>query len=187
MNKIISENAGLIKKLAILFVSLVVVDQITKILAQKYLENSAGIVIIPNVISLYFLRNEINHLYQYIVYAIINLVIFPAILVYSFRKEFSKVTVVGLILLWSAIFSNNIIDVFALGYVRDFIQLHGVATGNVADQYRTVGAVVVIIGLFRKEGAKLSAKSMMILISLVILLLILLALFWRYLAKFMAI
>ena len=187
ISKIFSENARQIVSLLVLVSSLIIIDQVTKALAQKYLEHSASIEIIPNFISLHFIRNEITYVHQYIFYFMLSLVVFPAIIFYSIAKKYSKVVIVGLALVWSAILSNNIIDAFLLGYIRDFIKLHGVATGNIADQFRTAGLLVIVVGLLIKDEKKLSSKVIVKLLVSIVVVLALLILFWKYLAKSIAI
>lgn len=187
ISKIFSENAGQIVSLLILVFALIIIDQVTKALAQKYLEHSASIEIVPSFISLHFIRNEITYVYQYIFYLMLCLVVFPAIIFYSIAKKYSKVVLLGLALVWSALISNNIIDAFFLGYIRDFITLHGVATGNIADQFRTAGLLVIVVGLVIKDEKKLSSKVIAKLLISIVIVLALLILFWKYLAKIMAI
>lgn len=182
-SKIFSENTKQIVNLVVLVSSLIIIDQVTKALFQKYLENSTSIVIIPNFISLHFVRNEITYIHQYILYFMLSVIVFPAVIFYSIAEPFSRGIIIGLALLWSAIVSNNIIDAFSLGYIRDFIKLHGVATGNIADQYKTVGLLVIIVGLLSKDEKKLNLKVIVKLLSSIIILLVLLILYWKYLAK----
>ena len=187
ISKIFSENARQIVSLLVLVSSLIIIDQVTKALAQKYLEHSASIEIIPNFISLHFIRNEITYIHQYIFYFMLSFVVLPAIIFYSLAEKYSKVVIIGLTLVWSAILSNNIIDAFLLGYIRDFIKLHGVATGNIADQFRTAGLLVIVVGFIIKDEKKLSSKVVAKLLFTVVILLALLILFWKYLAKSIAI
>lgn len=185
--KIYKENKKLIKNLLLLSLILIIFDQVTKIIAQKYLENSSAIIIVPDVLSLVFVRNVINHFYQYIIYFILTIIVLPVIILQSMDKSYSKLVVIGLTLLWSAVFSNNVVDAFTLGYIRDFINLHGIAVGNVADQYRTIGLLVVIAGLIIKGDKKITPAVVIKVIIILTIALILTALFWRYLAKTMAI
>ena len=187
ISKIFSENAGQIISLLVLVSALIIIDQVAKALAQKYLEHSASIEIIPNFLSLHFIRNEIHYIHQYIFYFILSFVVFPAIIFYSIAETYSKVVISGLALVWSAILSNNIIDAFLLGYIRDFIKLHGVATGNIADQFRTAGLLVIVVGLLIKDEKKLSLKVIVKLLISIVIVLALLILFWKYLAKSIAI
>lgn len=170
-SKIFIENTKQIVSLLVLVSSLIIIDQVTKSLAQKYLENSTSILIIPNFISLHFVRNEITYIHQYILYFILSVIVFPVIIFYSIKKSFSRGIIIGLALLWSAIVSNNIIDALSLGYIRDFIKLHGVATGNIADQYRTIGLLIIIVALIIKDEKKLNSK-------IIVKLLFQLSLFW---------
>lgn len=187
ISKTFSENARQIVSSLVLVSALIIIDQVTKALAQKYLEHSASIEIIPNFLSLHFIRNEIQYIHQYIFYFILSFVVFPAIIFYSIAETYSKVVIIGLALVWSAILSNNIIDAFLLGYIRDFIKLHGVATGNIADQFRTAGLVVIVVGLIIKDQKKLSPKVIAKLLVSIVIVLALLILFWKYLAKSIAI
>lgn len=183
----VKENKKELKNLLLCAFILIVVDQISKITAQAYLENEPDITIIPRFISLHFLRNEITHLYQYIIYFILVLVAFPVIIIQSLGGTYNKFITAGLIILWSAVFSNNIIDVFLLGYVRDFISLHGVAVGNIADQYRNIGALLIIAGLVIQKRKELSARTIIIIILSLLAVSILIIIFWRYLARYIAI
>ncbi len=185
--QIFHEHSALLKRLALLFVVLIIFDQATKYIAQAELEGLPEIILIPGTLGLYFFKNHIDHVYQYIVYIVLNLVVMPPLLIYLINKGTGRIVLTGMVLLWSAIFSNNIIDVFSFGYIRDFINLHGVAVGNVADQYRTLGGILIIAGLVLGDGKKLSRKTAVIASIMIILFLILLMLFWKYLSRFMAI
>lgn len=169
------------------FLPLLLADQITKIIAQAVLEGRSGIPVLKGVLSLYFVRNEILYVHQYLLYFIIALIGFPFLIVYSYAKSYPRLVISGMIILWCAVFSNNIIDVFSLGYIRDFINLQGVAVGNIADQYRNAGFLMIIAGLVIKDDSKVGGRKLFIVIALCILVLILTALFWRYLARYLAI
>lgn len=181
---IIRENSVAIKSYALFFTMLIAFDQVTKLIAQSFLENSASVTLIPDLLKLHFIRNEIQFLHQYVIYGVINLIVMPAVIIYSIDKKYNRLVMFGLLMLWSAVFSNNIIDAFSLGYIRDFIQLHGVATGNVADQYRTIGVVLLITGLFIQENKKVDIRLILKIALTVIIILVLIMLYWRYLARF---
>lgn len=185
--KVYLANRREIKRLLMLSLLLIIFDQTTKIIAQKYLENSTPIIVVPDLLSFYYVRNHISHIHQYIIYFVLVIILFPTIILQSISKSSSKTIIVGLTLLWSAVFSNNIIDAFLLGYIRDFINLHGIAVGNVADQYRNLGMLALVAGLIIKDEKKLTSKTLLKLALVLIMVLILTALFWRYLSKSMAI
>lgn|GEM_PF-1851511 len=185
--KQVKENKEEIKKILILIISLIAIDQITKAVMQNLLENKKQIELIPGLLSLSFIRNEIAHLYQYAFYFILTVTVFPAIIYQSFRQGYQRLVITGLILLWSAIISNNLIDVFMLGYIRDFINLNGVAVGNVADQYRTAGVLFIAAGLIAGKNQKLSFRLKATMVLLILTLLALMILFWKYLSKYMAV
>lgn len=183
----VKDNKKEFQKLLLCAFILVIADQISKIAAHAYLENRPDVILIPRFLSLHFLKNEITHLYQYIVYFILVLIAFPVIIIRSLGGVYNKFITAGLIVLWSAVFSNNIIDVFLLGYIRDFINLHGVAVGNIADQYRNIGALLIIAGLVIQKRKELSAKTIMIIILSLFAVSVLIIIFWRYLAGYLAI
>jgi lipoprotein signal peptidase len=185
--QIIKHNNKELKKLLLWGLILIVIDQFFKLAAQKYLENSKDIVLIPNLLSLHFLRNEIIHLYQYVIYFVLAVIALPRIIIQMVDRAYNKLITVGLTLLWSAVFSNNLVDVFLLGYIRDLINLHGVAVGNIADQYRTVGLLLVIAGLIIREKEKLQSKTLIIITVSLLAALALFIIFWRYFAKSLAI
>ena len=163
---------------------LTAVDQTTKLMAQHGLENHPDIVLIPNLLSFHFVRNEISHSYQYLSYFPISFVVYPAAILYFYAKSYYQLVIMGMTLLWTAVLSNNIIDVFALGYIRDFIKLHGIAVGNVADQYRNAGVVLVVMGLMIKDKKELSPGILLKSILAALAVLTMVALLWRHLAKY---
>lgn len=183
----VKDNKKELQKLMFWAFILIIVDQISKITAQACLENAPDIVLIPDFLSLHFLRNEITHMYQYVVYFILVLIAFPVVFIQSLGGKYNKLITAGLVLLWSAVFSNNIIDVYLLGYIRDFINLEGVAVGNIGDQYRNIGALLIIAGLVIQKRKEISAKTIAIIILSLLAVLILIIIFWRYLARYMAI
>ncbi len=185
--KVLRENKGHIRKMGLWFISLLIIDQVTKVIAQGALEGLSGIPLINGVLSFYFLRNEILYVHQYLLYFIIAVIAFPFLIIYSYAKGYPRLIITGMIILWCAVFSNNIIDVFALGYIRDFINLHGVAVGNIADQYRNAGFLIIIAGLIMGEDKSLSRKKIVRIIVISAAALLLTALFWRYLAGYLAI
>lgn len=185
--QIYNDNKKEIKKILFWVLILVAVDQLFKIAAQKYLENAKDIVLVPGFLNLHFLRNEITHLYQYVVYFILVLVAFPIVLIQSLGGKYGGLFKAGLILLWSAVLSNNIIDVYLLGYIRDFINLKGVAVGNIADQYRTAGALLLVAGLITRGRKELTTKTIIIIILSLLAVLAVSIIFWRYFAKNFAI
>jgi len=187
LNEIFVSNKKQLKNLLLLSLALIIIDQATKFAAQKYLENSTPIILIPDMLSFHFVRNHILYLHQYIIYFILTIIILPLFILQQISKSASKILIAGLTLLWTAVFSNNIIDAFTLGYIRDFINLHGIAVGNIADQYRTAGLMIVIAGLIIKDEKRINKKTVIKLAIIIVIALILVALFWRYLAKSLAI
>ena len=185
--QVIRRKKNQIGKLLLWVCLLIAVDQATKLLAQNVLENHAGIILVPNLLGLRFLRNEISHFHQFLYYFITSIILFPAALLYAYVKSFPRLVIAGMTLLWSATLSNNIIDAFSLGYIRDFIDLHGIAVGNIADQYRNAGVAIVVAGLVIKDGEKINAGIVIKFILVALAALTLTALFWKYLSKYCAI
>lgn len=187
IRQVINKNKKQITTLIFCVCLLIAVDQATKFMAQNVLENKPDIILIPDILSLHFLRNEILHGYQYLFYFLISIIIFPAALLYFYTKSYYKLVIAGTTLLWSATLSNNIIDVFTLGYIRDFIYLHGVSVGNMGDQYRNAGVAIIVAGLIIKDRKKLEAGMMVKLILAIMATLTLIALLWKYLTRYFSI
>ena len=166
---------------------MIAVDQATKLLAQNSLENHAGIILVPNLLGLRFDKNEHRTFISSLIILSLPSTSSDNSRFYAYVKSFPRLVIAGITLLWSATLSNNIIDAFCLGYIRDFIDLHGIAVGNIADQYRNAGVAIVVAGLVIKDGEKINAGIVIKFILVALAALSLTALFWKYLSKYCAI
>lgn len=139
----------------------VVLDQVTKILAVKYLMPVDTVPIIKSVLHLTYLENTgaafgslKNSRWVFLAVSTFAII---ALVFYMFRfKPKNRVLSAGLAFIIGGGI-GNMIDRIAKGYVVDFIdfRLVNFAVFNVADSFVCVGAALVIIYIFffaEKEG-----------------------------------
>jgi len=132
--------------------SIIVLDQITKSAAKAYLEEPFQI--IKNFISFSYVKNTgagFGILQgQNLMIAFLTLAFVGAVLYFYDKIPHEKKTVVftGL-LLGGAV--GNLIDRFALGFVRDFIAFSFWPAFNVADMGITVGGIGLIVYLWKED------------------------------------
>ncbi len=132
---------------------LILLDQITKIAAQKHLKGQDSFPIIKGVFELYYLENRGSAFGMlqgkkifFIVTAVFVIIIIPYI--YSkipLAKRFRYLRMIAAMLLSGA--AGNAIDRITRGYVIDFFyfSLIDFPVFNVADIYVTVGTFAFII------------------------------------------
>lgn len=132
----------------------VVLDQVTKILAVKYLMPVDTVPIIKNVLHLTYLENTgaafgslKNSRWVFLAVSTFAII---ALVFYMFRfKPKNRVLSAGLAFIIGGGI-GNMIDRLAKGYVVDFVdfRLINFAVFNVADSFVCVGAALVIIYIF---------------------------------------
>ena len=129
-------------------VILVILDQITKFLAVKYLSDGSLITLIPGIVNLRLTYNTgfafgLGHGYQYI-WAIVSIIGTVIILYFMKDVDFKKniIYTIAIILILAGTIGNMIDRIFSLKGVVDFFDLAFMefAVFNVADSYITVGA-----------------------------------------------
>lgn len=132
----------------------VVLDQVTKLLAVKYLMPVDTVPIIKNVLHLTYLENTgaafgslKNSRWVFLAVSTFAII---ALVFYMFRfKPKNRVLSAGLAFIIGGGI-GNMIDRLAKGYVVDFVdfRLINFAVFNVADSFVCVGAALVIIYIF---------------------------------------
>lgn len=138
---------------AIIISIIVIVDQISKILAQKFLCGAAQLDFIPRILGLTYVRNEgaafgmlSNHRWVFMVFSTVAI----GFMIYFLLKSNIKhpLFVVSISMLIGGGIGNMIDRIFR-GYVIDFFKFLFVkfAVFNVADCFVTVGAVLLAIYL----------------------------------------
>ena len=135
---------------------LVLLDQITKIIAEKHLYNQKPFVIIDGVFEFSYLRNEgaAWGLFsgQRVFFLIITVVLFIVVSYVVFRMpSIQKMIPLEMFcVLLGAGAIGNFIDRLLFGYVRDFVyfKLINFPVFNVADCYVTVSVILFIILVF---------------------------------------
>lgn len=137
----------------ILVLVLVFFDQVTKILAVNALSDGNSIVLIPNVLEFYFLKNT-GAAFSFLTgHTWVFLLIVPIILLFiiliikriPLNNRFLPVRVILLFVIAGAL--GNYFDRILFGYVRDFIyfSLINFPIFNVADIYVTCSVILLII------------------------------------------
>ena len=137
---------------------LVGLDQLSKFLVVKSIALGKIVNVIPNVVSLTYLRNTgaafsiLEN--QQGFFTIMTIVVLGAAGYYLIKfMQSNKVWLLaGLVLIISGGL-GNFIDRLRLGYVVDMVHLDFIdfAVFNAADSYLSVGVVLLIIALWREE------------------------------------
>ncbi len=133
---------------------IVLLDQLTKLVVQKFLELGKQTAIIPNFLYIKYLQNTGMGfgLMQGQTWMIAWItIIFIGILLYYYDKMPGKkiIVVFAGLLLGGAV--GNLIDRIAFGFVRDFIAFTFWPAFNIADMAITVGGIGLLVYLWRKK------------------------------------
>lgn len=148
---------------------LIIIDQLTKFFAVKYLSDGSSVTFIKGIVNLRLTYNTgfafgLGNGYQYI-WAIVS-IIGTAIIIYFMKDvDFKKnlIYTIAIILVLSGTVGNMIDRIFSIKGVVDFFDLAFMefAVFNVADSYICVGAVFLCIYVLfiYKEPEKESPKE----------------------------
>ncbi|MBE6649015.1 MAG: signal peptidase II [Ruminococcaceae bacterium] len=148
----LSKKKSIIVSTSVIIFS-VILDQITKILADKHLTKSDEIEVIPNILGLSFVKNEgaafgmfADNRWIFMVFSTFAI----GVMIYFLLtlKDSHPLLVISLSMLIGGGI-GNMIDRISRGYVIDFFKFLFVkfAVFNVADCFVTVGAVLLAIYL----------------------------------------
>jgi len=149
----------------IITLSAIILDQLTKYLVRVDIPLYSSVDVLP-FFNLTHLRNTgvafgmLQNLPQYFKYPfyIIVFVIAVVVLISIIKntQEKNRSMIVGLSLILAGAIGNSI-DRFRLGYVTDFLNFHWFNDPslnwppfNIADSCITIGAILVVTGLFKK-------------------------------------
>lgn len=146
------------KKILLIFVITLFLDQLTKSLVQAFIKLEYSLEIIKNFFSLTYVNNYgaawsilSNKNTFLIIISIISLVIIYRFM-YVFNKNKRNSVAFGL--LFGGI-SGNLIDRTLLGYVRDFLDFkifnYNYPIFNIADCAVVIGVILLIIAIFKGE------------------------------------
>lgn len=136
----------------ILILALIVLDQITKILAVSHLKGQNDFIIIPDVFQFHYLENtgaafsmlEGKQILFAIVTPILLLILLALLIRMPQNKKFTALNYIIVFLIAGAI--GNYIDRIANNYVVDFIyfSLINFPVFNVADCYVTISIILLL-------------------------------------------
>ena len=143
----------------------VLLDQLTKFLAVKYITN---VTIIPNLLSFIYTENKgaaFSILYDKHVILIVSSIILLVALIYIYKKDYSSNKYNNLYnIMYGMAFGGiigNLLDRIIRGYVVDFISLKFVSyyfpIFNLADMFITISVFLIILHTF-KDSSKLTKK-----------------------------
>lgn len=130
-------------------ISLILVDQISKILISNYLIKHNNIVLIPRFLSFTYIKNygaAFGILEgKRILFIIITIVVLFYLIYELFKCKNNINYSISLVLIISGII-GNFIDRLFLGYVRDFISFKVFEpVFNIADSLIVIGVIMIII------------------------------------------
>lgn len=134
-------------------IPVILVDQILKFLASKFLYQRQ-IDIIPNVFSLTYVENYgmawgVFAEFNAVIKAILPIVIIGLLVYFSYTSKDKKDIVFSTFILGGAI--GNYIDRIMRGYVVDFFDFKVCPVFNFADVMIVVGCVLMCINLFKSD------------------------------------
>lgn len=136
----------------ILVVTVLLLDQISKLLALKYLQPVNSIPVINNILNFTYVENRgaafgiLQN--QKIFFILITLVVLALIWFYTHYNRLSRSVVFGLSLIAGGAI-GNLIDRIRLGYVVDFFHVLNFPVFNIADSAVVIGTILVAIFIFR--------------------------------------
>jgi signal peptidase II len=158
------------KKYTLLIISLIILDQLTKLLVIQTIPNSTYLTLLPNFLSLTYLKNSgmfFGMLFQnnnaiVVITLIIVCILFVAFYLFQTGKLNSKLSKLQS-LSFSFILSgaiSNISDRIFHTAVIDFISLDIInfPIFNLADCFITAGAIILTIDIFKTDNRQPSAK-----------------------------
>ncbi|HZX21571.1 MAG TPA: signal peptidase II [Clostridia bacterium] len=139
----------------ILIITILVLDQLSKILALKYLAPAGSIPIIKNVFHLTYVENRgaafgilQNQKLFFVIFALLAL---GFIWFYAYNNRLNKVMVYGLGLVVGGVI-GNLIDRVRLGFVVDYLHIMNFPVFNIADSAVVIGVILIGIFLLKHDG-----------------------------------
>lgn len=133
----------------ILVIIVLILDQLSKILALKYLASIGDIPVIKNIFHLTYVENRgaafgiLQN--QKLFFVIFALLVLGLIWFYAHNNKLSKIMIYGLSLVTSGVI-GNLIDRVRLGFVVDYFHFVNFPVFNIADSAIVVG--IILIGIF---------------------------------------
>ncbi len=140
---------------------IIIVDQITKFLAVKYLKGKGAFVIFEDFLRFYYVENygaAFGMLKDKRVFFIIVtlLVVFSVVFfIIRYSNVFSKPTKIAMVMLLGGAI-GNLIDRIRLGYVVDFISFklpggYDFPVFNIADTFIVISTILIMISVLTSE------------------------------------
>ncbi len=138
----------------IIVTTVLVLDQLSKILALKYLKPVGSFSIINNIFRLTYVENRgaafgilQNQKLFFIIFA---LLVLGFIWFYTHNNRLNKIMIYGLSLATGGII-GNLIDRVRLGFVVDYLHIANFPVFNIADSAVTIGIALISIFIFKYD------------------------------------
>ncbi len=140
-------------------VAVIVLDQITKYLAVKYLMPVVSVPIIKDVLHLTYVENRgaafgmlQNHRWVFMILSTVVMVIIMAVM-FKYKKYLHPIMLIGLCFVVGGGI-GNMIDRTINGYVVDFVDftLINFAVFNIADTFICIGVGLLILDIILKKS-----------------------------------
>ncbi len=138
----------------IIVTTVLVLDQLSKILALKYLKPVGSFPIINNIFRLTYVENRgaafgilQNQKLFFIIFA---LLVLGFIWFYTHNNRLNKIMIYGLSLATGGII-GNLIDRVRLGFVVDYLHIANFPVFNIADSAVTIGIALISIFIFKYD------------------------------------
>lgn len=148
------KGRGRVRMNYIIVTTVLVLDQLSKILALKYLKPVGSFPIINNIFRLTYVENRgaafgilQNQKLFFIIFA---LLVLGFIWFYTHNNRLNKIMIYGLSLATGGII-GNLIDRVRLGFVVDYLHIANFPVFNIADSAVTIGIALISIFIFKYD------------------------------------
>ena len=139
----------------IIVITVIILDQLSKVLALKYLMPVNSLSIIKNIFHLTYVENRgaafgilQNQKLFFIIFA---LLVLGFIWFYAYNNKLSKTMIYGLSLTAGGII-GNLIDRIRLGFVVDYFHIMNFPVFNIADSAVVIGIILISIFIFKYDS-----------------------------------
>jgi len=150
------------KKLLIVILLCIILDQVSKLLVISNLEVNTGFSVIKNLFSILYVRNTGAAWGTFsngtIILAFLSMTFLFFAIKYVYEiKNISKLSIISYGMLIGGII-GNLIDRLLRGFVIDFLSFnifgYNFPVFNIADSFIVISIILIVIESFMKEGKK---------------------------------
>ena len=141
------ETKKIIKIILITVISLILIDQVSKILVTTFITDD--IILLQNVFAISKVQNDISrqNITNIVIMVLFLVVVIRFVIVQKHNLKKSTILFLGMII---AGMISNVLDIIFRGGTFAFIQLSDFPVFNLADCFIVIGWILFIVNLFRK-------------------------------------